>query len=325
MPANLTPQYKSAEARYKASQTFQEKIDSLEEMYRTIPKHKGTEKLCADIKQRLSKTRQQQELAGRSAKKGLSFHVPREGAAQIVLAGIPNSGKSALVAGFTKANTVVADYPFTTQRPMPGMLEWENVRFQLIDMPALSREFFEPWIPSLIRVCDLVLVVTGLDDIEGFGTIRDILADSKIELVPSIHQADYQSRIVQIPAIVVATKPDISDAEINLELLRETTGDLEVLPISSRNSIDGQRLGRTIFERLNLVRVFTRAPGKEPNMEAPIVVRKGSTLLDITSEIHKDFAEGMKYARVWGSGKFDGQRVQRDYVIEEGDIFEFKV
>ncbi|MBN1879281.1 50S ribosome-binding GTPase [bacterium] len=325
MPANLTPQYKSAEARYKSAQSIQEKIDALEEMYRTIPKHKGTEKLCADIKQRLSKARQQQEQAGRSTKKGVSFHVPREGAAQITLAGLPNSGKSSIVSGFTNAAATVADYPFTTQRPLPGMLSWENVQFQLIDLPALSRDFFEPYIPSLIRVSDMVMVVVDLENIEGFEVVHDILLDNKIELVPSFKDADYHSRIVRIPAIVCATKKDCPDSAISLELLREVSGNLEVLTIESRNPADAHRLGRTIFEHLDLVRVYTKAPGKEANMNTPIVIRKGSTLMDVTSEIHKDFSEDMKYARVWGSGKFDGQRIQRDYIIEEGDIFEFKV
>lgn len=325
MPANLTPQYKSAEARYKSAQSIQEKIDALEEMYRTIPKHKGTEKMCADIKQRLSKARQQMEQANRSGKKGVSFHVAREGAAQVTLAGIPNSGKSSIINGFTKANALVADYPFSTQRPLPGMFQWENVQFQLIDLPALSPEFYEPYIPGLIRVSDMVLMVTGLDDVEGFESVRSILADNKIELVSFFSESDYHSRIVRIPAIVIATKTDHPDAEVNLELLKEISGGLEVLTIDSHNPADGHRLGRTIFTHLELVRVYTKAPGKEANMNMPVVIRQGSTLLDVTAEIHKDFAEEMKFARVWGSGKFDGQKIQRDYVVEEGDIFEFKV
>lgn len=324
MPANLTPQYKNAEALYKAARTIEEKIAALEEMYATIPKHKGTEKLRADIKQRLSKARKQQDQSTRSSKKGVSFHVQRDGAAQIVLVGPPNSGKSSLINGFTNANPVVADYPFTTQKPLPGMFQWENIQYQLVDLPPLSDEFFEPWIPSLVRVCDMALIVIGVDSIDQLDTILRILNDAKILLVPSFLDADYHARTVKIPALIALTKMDLPDADISLELLQESFDSLPIITLSSHNPGDGQRLGRHIFEMLNLVRVYTKAPGQEPNMHQPVVLRKGSTLLDVTSEIHKDFADEMKFARVWGSGKFDGQRVQKDYIVQEGDIFEFK-
>ncbi len=325
MPANLTPQYKAAEAQYKQAQTASEKIQALEEMYRAIPKHKGTEKLCADIKQRLSKARKQLELSHRSQKKGISFHVAPEGAAQIVLVGPPNSGKSSILAGFTNANATVADYPFATQKPLPGMLHWENVQFQLVDLPPLSDEFYEPWVPSLVRVSDMVLLVVSMDTIDQVDTILKIMDDCKISLVNNYASSDYHGRIVKIPAIIAATKTDFPDAEISLELLKETCEHLSILPLSGNNPGDAVILGRKIFETLELVRVYTKAPGKDANMNQPVIVRKGSTLIDVTSEIHKDFAEDMKYARVWGSGKFDGQKIQRDYIVEEGDIFEFKV
>lgn len=324
MPANLTPQYKNAEALYKSAQTVREKITALEEMYRTIPKHKGTEKLCADIKQRLSKARRQLEQSSRSMKKGVSFHVPREGAAQVTLIGPPNSGKSSIINGFTNANAVVADYPYTTQRPLPGMFQWENVQFQLIDMPPLSEEFFEPWIPGLVRVCDMALIVIGMDAVDQMDTVLTILDEYKIIPVPSYREADYHSRTVKIPALTVATKMDLPDADISLDLLRESLDRLPVITLSGHNPGDGHKLGRHIFEMLDLVRVYTKAPGKEPDLTHPVILRKGSTLLDVTSEIHKDFADEMKYARVWGSGKFDGQKIQKDYSIEEGDVFEFK-
>jgi uncharacterized protein len=325
MPANLTPQYKAAEATYKQAQTVSEKIHALEEMYRTIPKHKGTEKLCSDIKQRLSKARKQLEQSSRSQTKGTSFHVAREGAAQIVLVGPPNSGKSSVLAGFTKAHTVVADYPFSTQKPLPGMLKWENLQFQLVDLPPLSGEFYEPWVPSLVRVSDMVLLVVGMDTVDQIDTVLNILTDYKISLVKSCEDADYHSRIVKIPAVIAATKTDLPDAEVTLELLNEMYGFLNLICLSGHNPGDASMLGRCIFETLHLIRVYTRAPGKEANMQQPVVLRKGSTLLDVTTEIHKDFADEMKYARVWGSGKFSGQKIQRDYVVEEGDIFEFKV
>ncbi|HPQ39155.1 MAG TPA: 50S ribosome-binding GTPase [bacterium] len=325
MPANLTPQYKAAEAKFKAARTIEEKIDALEEMYRTIPKHKGTEKMRADIKQRLSKARQQKEQAARSGKKGISFHIPKDGAAQVTLVGPPNSGKSALLNAFTNADADVADYPYTTQRPQPGMMPWENLSIQLVDLPSISDEFCEPWVPSLIRVSDLVLLIVGADNPGGLDIILEILEEYKTELVHTYEDADYHGRIVRLPAILVAMKSDLEDADVGAELLKEAYPDFELIRLSAFNPAGIHMLGRRILEKLNLIRVYTRAPGHDADMTQPIIVRQGSTLMDVAVEIHKDFASDLKFARVWGSGKFDGQRINRDYIVQEGDIFEFKV
>lgn len=325
MPANLTPQYKAAEAKFKAARTVEEKIDALEEMYRTIPKHKGTEKMRADIKQRLSKARQQKEQAGRSGKKGISYHIPKDGAAQVTLVGPPNSGKSALLNAFTNADADVAEYPYTTQRPQPGMMLWENVHIQLVDLPSISDAFCEPWVPSLIRVSDLVLLVIGSDNPGGIDTILSVLSDYKTELVHTIDDADFHGRIVRLPVLMVATKDDMEDADVGVGLLQEEYPAFDIIRISAFDPAGAHMLGRRIMEKLRRIRVYTKAPGHDPKMDQPIVIPRGSTLLDVAVEIHKDFASELKYARVWGSGKFDGQRINRDYVVDEGDVLEFKV
>ncbi|MCD4655585.1 TGS domain-containing protein, partial [bacterium] len=196
---------------------------------------------------------------------------------------------------------------------------------QLIDLPPIGEDYFEPWIPSLIRVSDLILLVVLLDQPEDIETIITTLKDYKIELVNSFRDADYKNRIVKIPVIQVATGNDDPDAEIGMEILQEEHGEYEILPLTTTSSDDAGILGDRIMKKLNLVRVYTRAPGKEPRMDKPVVIRKGSVLLDVAVMIHKDFAVSLKYARVWGSGKFDGQRIQKDYIISEGDVFEFKV
>lgn len=325
MPANLTPSYKAAEARYRSAKSADEKLDALEEMLRIIPKHKGTEKMRSDIKQRISKTKNQIEHSKASGKKGIDHHVPKEGAAQAILIGPANAGKSSLISSYTNANANVGEYPYTTLKPQPGMLPYENLNFQLIDMPPVSADFMEPWIPALARVSDIILLVIGLDNIDELDSVIQRLNDSKIEMVPNIKSAEYHSRIVKMPTIVVANKRDVEDAAENLELLRELYGDLQILPTCSSDPLDATSLGRCIIESLDLVRVYTRPPGKQEDLNNPIVLRRGSLLLDVLNEIHRDFAEDLKYARVWGSGKFDGQRVQKDYEVHDGDIFEFKI
>ena len=92
MPANLTPQYYSVEKRYKEAKSIPEKLMLLEEMLAVIPKHKGTEKLQKDIKIKISKFKKQGDKKSATSKKGQLYFVPREGGAQVILIGHPNTG-----------------------------------------------------------------------------------------------------------------------------------------------------------------------------------------------------------------------------------------
>src|SRR5512135_280512 len=124
MPANLTPDYLAAEREYKAAQSQAEKVAALERMLATLPKHKGTEKLYADLKRRLSQARKDSQKKG-AAHSAPFYAVEREGAGQVALVGPPNSGKSSLVAALTHAEPEIAEYPFTTRLPTPGMMPFE--------------------------------------------------------------------------------------------------------------------------------------------------------------------------------------------------------
>ena len=138
MPANLTPEYLAAEEEFKSAQSHEEKIAALERMLSTVPKHKGTEKLQADIKRRLSRERKEGHKKG-GARTVPFWLVKKEGAGQVALIGPPNAGKSSLLAALTNARPEVADYPFTTHAPTPGMMAYENIQVQLIDLPPVSR------------------------------------------------------------------------------------------------------------------------------------------------------------------------------------------
>ena len=184
MPANLTPVYREAEARFKAAVTREEKIAALEEMLRVIPKHKGTEHLQADLRSRLSKLRQEPKKKG--VAKGLSHKIPKEGAGQVTLVGAPNSGKSSLVKTLTHAKPEVADYPLTTLKATPGMMPFEDVGFQLIDLPPICHEHVEPWVYDLIRASDLVwLVVSIRSPLQGLEIVDELLSGKAIGLYPA--------------------------------------------------------------------------------------------------------------------------------------------
>src|SRR5438045_3582873 len=184
MPANLTPQYMEAEKRFKQAGSIEEKVAALEEMIATIPKHKGTEKLQAELKKKMSVLRKESEQNKKGGRRE-TYVVEREGARQIALVGAPNSGKSQLVRSLTHATPEVAEYPYTTRIPIPGMLIFENVRLQLVDLPPISPEYTESWVAQVIRNADAVLWIIDLSDddvLDKLEETRTFLAGVHTEL-----------------------------------------------------------------------------------------------------------------------------------------------
>src|SRR5262249_14278588 len=185
MPANLSPEYKQAEQAYRAAREPGERLDLLKEMLRTIPKHKGTEHLQADIKSRIKELGD--ELVGpkKGGARGSPFAVRREGAAQVCLVGPPNAGKSTLHAALTRSHSEIGPFPYTTRLPVPGMLPFKDIAFQLVDLPPLSGEHFEPGVASVLQGADAAWLVVDLSDpacTEQVAFIRDALSQRRIVL-----------------------------------------------------------------------------------------------------------------------------------------------
>jgi len=323
MPANLTPEYLNAERRFKSANTTPEKIEALEEMQATIPKHKGTEKMQADIKRRLAKLRHEQTKRPAS-RAGLLYKVDKEGAGQLALVGPPNSGKSALVRALTHATPEVADYPFTTRAPQPGMMAFEDIQFQLVDLPPVHPEFHESWIYQIIRNADAALLVVDLSDpdlLEDLETTLAELAKAKVHLgrEPMPDAIGW----LQKRTLLVGSKRDLPGAGDDLEILRELYGErFDILAVSAETGEGLDTLPRAVFEMMELVRVYTKAPGHKLEKTAPYVLKRRSHMIDLAAMVHQDFVTQLKYARVWGHGKFEGQMVNRDYVLTDQDIVE---
>ena len=322
MPANLTPQYFEAEKRYKSATTPQEKIEALEEMLSVMPKHKGTDRLRAELRTKIAKFSAEAQKRPQIGKKGsLLYHVPREGAGQAVLLGLPNAGKSQLVSAVTDAIPDVADYPFTTKVPSSGMMKFENIHIQLVDVPAITAPQADSWLSNVVRNADILLIVVDLteDPVMQMGTILGQLEKFRVTIFDEA-QEDFRTRRKLV--LVIGNKADLPDAEEGYNRLSSSYANLPMVRISAKQGWGLDELGLSIYKTLDIIRVYTKTPGQKADLTDPVVVRTGSTVEAVAESVHKDFVKQLRYAQVWGSGKFDGQKVKREYVLQEGDILE---
>jgi len=327
MPANLPPQYSKAEEEYRKATTPAARLDALREMFRLLPKHKGTEKLQSDLKKKISRARDDIEGAKSGGKKsGVSYRVPAEGAGQLVLVGAPNVGKSSILAALTNAKPEVAAYPFTTRAPYPGMMNYEDVRLQLVDLPPISADFYEPWVGSLIRSADTALLVADLadDDVaDGLEVALSRLAESHTELVNELPFDVEDESVQHVKTIMLANKSDAEGASDRLEVLREWfSSRFPILPISAKQGQGLDELRRASYDSLGVMRVYTKLPGKPADRTSPFTIPIGATVLDLAREIHRDLEQTLKFARVWGTGVFEGQTVKRDHELHDADVVE---
>jgi ribosome-interacting GTPase 1 len=329
MPANLPPQYYEAERRYREAKTDEEKLNCLQEMLAIMPKHKGTDKLQADLRRRISKVKKLASQRKKSTRRAQIFNVEREGAGQLVLVGPPNAGKSQTLASLTNANPEIAPYPFTTQKPLPGMMPYDHIQIQLVDVPPISPDYMESWVPGIVRNSDAVLLVADLssdDLLDQTEMVIERLRQAKINLEKEEKPIDPRDGIAHKKTLLLANKNDTGGAKENLRILREFYGQrFPVFSFSAATKSNLIDLKKEIYNLLGIIRVYTKEPGKKPDYTDPIVLKKGEKLLDAALSIHKDFAHSLKYARIWGGEKYDGQKVQKDYTLQDEDVVEFHI
>ena len=326
MPANLTPQYLSAEERFREAATDDEKVAALREMLKLIPKHKGTDKMQGDIRRRIAKFTQAAQQRRKSTGRRVDvFAVERHGAGQVVLVGMANVGKSSLVASLTNAQTEVAEYPYTTHKPVPGMLQFEDVQMQMVDTPPLMPQGTEAGLFTLARQTDAVAVVVdmGSDEVlEHAQTVLDALEERKIHLSPRPEESEDLS-VAIVKALFICTKTDLDPDGERRAMFREFFGDrLPCLEVSTVTPDALDDLPRFMYGFLDLIQVYTRQPGKKDRNDDPFVLKKGSTVLDLTKAVHQDFVDSLKFARIWGTGVYDGQSVKRNHVLADKDLVE---
>ena len=327
MPANLTPDYHRAEVEYKQTSTPQERVEGLKKMLAAIPKHKGTDKMQADLKKRLAQAREEVQKAGK--KKGFSVKVEKEGGAQISVVGPPNAGKSSLVSILSNTSLDVAAYPFTTRTPHPAMMPFNDFKIQLVDLPPVCSQHMEFWVPNIIRVSDFVMIVVDLASPDVLDELEDtlnVLEQNKTRLAKNHPGENFWASIVERQAWLVGSKLDLPGARDNWKALKELYFDR--FGLSAVSAVTGEKvelLKNELVTALDIIRVYSKRPGHEAEYENPFILRRGSTLMDFAHQVHKDFAENLKFARIWGFGKFDGQRVNRDYILDDKDVIEMHI
>jgi ribosome-interacting GTPase 1 len=328
MPANLTPQYLEAELKFKQAKTTPEKIKALEVMMAVIPKHKGTERLRGQLKSRMAKLKEELQKRPAVARAEQAYNIKGEGAAQVILLGLPNSGKSSLFSRITNASSEVADYPFTTQKPIPGMMKYENLQIQLVDTPPIQSDHTEPGFPNLIRNADALLLMVDLteDPVLQMDTLLRELNEMRIKVAGKGPVSSLDSGWASLPTLLVGNKCDAKNAMGAYQSLESHfRGTFPILPISAKERMNFEELKKEVYYVLDILRVYTKTPGKEPDLTEPVILKKGSTIEDVALSVHKDFAAKLRYAKVWGSGKFDGQMVKRDCLVSEGDVIELHI
>lgn len=325
MPANLTPVYYAAEEKYKQAKDDRERLKALREMLAVIPKHKGTDKLQGDIKRKIARLKEEQVTKKSKGPKRFAYHVDKEGAGQVSVVGPPNVGKTRLVNSLTNAAFEVGNYSFTTRIFQPAMMPYEDIQIQLVDFPPLSKEHMENWIPSLIKNSDALLLVVDFsrdDLLDQMEVSLELLQYHKIEIENNERNKD-DFRWCCLRSLLIANKMDRQESNENLSIYKEFYGDrFPLFTMSANDKQAAEELKKEIVNLLDVVRIYSKRPGYDPEYNSPFILSRGKTLMDFAKTVHHDFASNLKYARVWGMNKFDGQRITKDYILEDKDVIE---
>jgi len=329
MPANLTPQYRKAEVAYRQAQSVEERVECLGELLKLIPKHKGTEKLQADLKTKLKETKAEAITENTAAKKGPSYRFPHQGAGKAVLIGGPNSGKSRIVKQLTNAEPEVAIFPFTTREPSPAMMPWEDVMVQLIDTPPMTAAHVETYMIDMVRSADLaILCFDGSSDDapEDTHAVIEQLRSRKTVLgnYSGFDEDDFS--IVHLKTLLVVTREDNPDCELRLEFLKELNPfQFAFKKVELDREESCEELRSEIFQALDVIRVYTRAPGKPAVYKDPFTIERGGTVEELALKVHRELAKNLKFAKVWANQSNNGQTVSRDHILYDRDLVELHV
>ncbi|HVN22481.1 MAG TPA: GTPase [Syntrophorhabdales bacterium] len=314
MPANLPPTYYEEEKRLRDAKNPDDKIAIIERMLAIIPHHKGTDHLIAQLRSRISKLKEEKERRPQAQRKiDLLYNVKKEGAGQVLFIGFPNSGKSAVVGALSGEPLEVADYPYTTRILQTRMMRYQDIWIQLVDTPALGDESQSMWFGNMLRKADAIVAVVALS--EALETEYELVFEEIKSQLPYIDTAS--------ALLIVVTKADLTEFTGSLkEFEKKSPSPGEIIPVSVTQDMNLHILNQKLFEKLGVIRVYSKLPGKKPDFDAPFVLKKGSTTLDLAVKVHKDFVAKFRYAKLWRHAQSDGMMVSKDFVLQDKDVLE---
>jgi len=287
-------EYKEAEMVFLAAKTLEDRIRAMEEMIRTCPKHKSSEKMLANLTSRLVKLKKEQERKAKKKGGKKAATIKKTGDVIVCLAGMTNSGKSALLSKLTNAKPLVSELPYTTAKPEQGILDYEGCQIQVIEIPSFRGMDADSENLGVIRMSDLIVVV-AVSDTE----INDVLDELK-------------EAGISIPVLIVHSKADIV---VRIPYQSK-------ISISSLTGQNIQKLKEIVFSKLKVIRICTKEPGK-PAEKRPVVLKENSKVRDFAAKVHKDFLKKFDHALVWGSSaKFPGQKCGLNHVLKDKDTVE---
>jgi len=374
MPSNADYKYAVAEKKFHEAKTELEKLAALQEMKSAAPKHKGAEKLRAEITKKISLLRKKMEKQKAQSKgSGHSINVKKEGVGQIVVIGTPNTGKSSLINSITNASLAVGNYEFTTTKPEVATMDFDGAMVQLVEVPALIEGSSKGkangiQILSVIRNADAAVVVLEEENAQKqLEIILNETNEAKIKLnqekplikistsnFPGINIAGkkflevkeeiliefLKSMSLQNCNVIINEKADLKKVSEVLDnrivykkilgVITKSSGkeiqlkDLKGKEVNyvhfSENNLN--EIKKQIFSLLGKILIYTRRPGEKENLTEPLVLPEGITVKEVAKVLHRDFAQNLKFVKVWGSGSFPGQKVSRDFKLKDRDLIE---
>jgi len=318
MPANLPPDYFEEEKKLRQAKTIDEKISIIENMLAIIPHHKGTDKLIGSLRAKVAKLKEEKERKPQVQKKSDSlYNIKKDGAGQVLFIGFPNAGKSSVVSALSGEHLEIADYPYTTRALQQRMMRYEDIQIQLIDTPALGDDNTGMWFGNMVRKADCIALTIGLSD--ALDVEYELIMEEIKPHLPYLQISEGQ-------LLIVVNKLDLVEYSKNLEEFEKQMGNRhKIIPVSAKNDVNIHQLKDVIFDSLEIIRIYSKIPGKKPDLDVPFVLKKGSNILDCAEKIHKDFVEKMRYAKIWRKGKLEGMMVSRDFILEDKDIVEIHI
>jgi ribosome-interacting GTPase 1 len=194
-----------------------------------------------------------------------------------------------------------------------------------VDTPPLQLDHVEPGFANLIRNSQALVIVVDLTDDPVFQMeiLLTELERMRIRIVGRGSILPLEEGWASLKALLLGNKCDLKNAMEGYRAFESRFKEtFPILPISAKEGMNLDDLKRETYQLLDVIRVYTKIPGGTPDLTEPVVLKKGSTIEDVALSVHKDFVAKLRYAKIWGSGKFDGQMVKRDSPVNEGDVIE---